>query len=173
MIIEEMRLRNPDLPYFADPLPQEFPAESPVSMTDLDELYPAASARAKEDSDVMQAARVATVALQQGHRGYRALWKHFVTVSIADLRHDYGALGVSFDRWLGESDAHGTVVTLLEKLTEQGLARVSDGALVVPVARTTDSKELPPLLLRNSEGAELYGATDIATLYNRVSEGVF
>lgn len=169
MIIEELRSRHPELPYFADPLPETFPVESPVTVHDLDELYPMASKRAKEDEAVMMAARRATVELQRGHAGYRALWRHFVNVSVEELKKDYGALDVSFDLWLGESDAHETVTRLLTTLVENGHAFRSDGALIMSVSSDTDAKKVPPLLLCNSEGAELYGATDLATIQNRVS----
>lgn len=170
MIIEELRKRDPDMPYFADPLPDSFPSESPVTIHDLDELYPAASARAKVDPEVMVAARKATVELQEGHAGYRALWRHFVTVSVADLKQDYGALGVDFDLWLGESDAHETTSKLLMTLVKEGFAHESEGALIMSVSREADTKAMPPLLLRNSEGAVLYGATDLATIENRVDQ---
>ena len=167
MVIEEMRNRYPHLPYFSSTPNVEYPATSPVTMADLDVLYPAASKRAKEDPDVMQEARRTTVELQQGNPAYRALWKHFVEVSVQDLRDDYEALDVHFDLWEGESDAHETVEMLTAQLVEDGLAHVSEGALVLPVAQNGDTKELPPLLLRNSDGAELYGATDLATIAMR------
>jgi len=170
MIIEELRLRSPEMSYFSDPIPDIFPAESPVTMEDLNELYPAASKRAKADPEVMKAARKATYELQCGHAGYVALWQHFVAVSILDLKKDYGALDVSFDLWLGESNSHETVTKLLKRLMKEGCAYQSDGALIMQVSRDTDAKEVPPLMLRNSEGAELYGATDLATLQNRVAE---
>ncbi len=170
MVIEEVRLQNPTLPYFSSTPQATYPTESPVTMEDLDTLYPKASQRAKEDPLVMQAARLATVELQRGHPGYRALWRHFVDVSVAELKKDYDALEVYFDLWYGESDAHDTVQTLCERLMADHLAQYSDGALIMPVARDGDSKEMPPLLLRNSDGAELYAATDLATIAMRVVE---
>ncbi|MDP1706223.1 MAG: arginine--tRNA ligase [bacterium] len=168
MLIEELKRQKPDLPYFDSAYTGPYPKEAPITISDLDEFYPAASKRAKEDEDAMIAARKATVELQQGRPGYRALWQHIVNVSIADLKRDYRDLGVTFDLWLGESDAHDTVVSIVKKLLKDGLARKSEGAIIIDVAESSDSKELPPLMLINSEGAELYGATDLATIVMRM-----
>lgn len=169
MLIEELKRRQPDLPYFDAEFSGPYPKEAPITIADLDEFYPTASQRAKDDPDAMIAARKATVELQNGRPGYRALWRHFVDVSIADLRRDYADLGVDYDLWLGESDAHEAVGPLVERLLKKGLARKSEGAIIVDVAELSDAKELPPLILLNSEGAELYPATDLATIALRMA----
>jgi arginyl-tRNA synthetase len=147
-----------------------YPEQSPVSMDDLETLYPRASAACKADPGRLEAARRATVELQAGRPGYRALWRHFVAVSEVGLAREFGALGVKFDLWKGESSVDGVIPSMLEDLKARGLAETSEGALVVPVARDDDSKPLPPLILVKSEGGVLYGTTDLATVIERVRE---
>jgi arginyl-tRNA synthetase len=170
MVIAELARRQPDLPYFDPESCGPFPPESPVTSGELEELYPTASQRAKDDPDFAEKARQATFELQQGRPGYRALWRHLVDVSVAELQADYGRLGVAFDLWLGESDAQARIPGLVERLRREGHARESEGALVVDVAEPGDAKEIPPLLLLKSDGAALYGTTDLATLDQRVEE---
>jgi arginyl-tRNA synthetase len=145
-----------------------YPEESPVSMDDLETLYPRASAACKADPARLEAARRATVDLQAGRPGYRALWKHFVSVSERGLAREFGALGVKFDLWNGESSVDALIPPMIEDLKARGLAQISEGALVVPVARDDDKKPLPPLILVKSEGGVLYGTTDLATIIERV-----
>ncbi len=171
MLIAELARRQPELPYFDDGSSSGFPAESPVSIEDLQRLYPEASARAKADPQAMEAARLATVELQAGRPGYRALWQHFVDVSVAELRADFAALGVEFDLWLGESDVADQIPDLIEQIKSQGAARIDQGALIVDVAEPGDKRELPPLLLTKSDGAALYATTDLATIEQRVAAG--
>ncbi|MBI5015835.1 MAG: arginine--tRNA ligase [Deltaproteobacteria bacterium] len=171
MLICEMRRRRPDLPYFDAGFAGPYPAEPPVTIDDLEQMYPAVSARCKEDDVEADAARQATVDLQEGRPGYRALWQHFVDVSLAGLRRDFGRLGVTFDLWLGESHAHSRIAALIERLKAQGFAARSEGAWIVPLgAGEGEGKELPPLLLVKSDGAVLYGTTDLATLEERVQD---
>lgn len=170
MVISELERRWPDLPYFDPAYQGEYPAESPVTIADLDEIYPAVSSRAKEDAAVMEAAKRATVLLQEGHPGYRALWQHIHDVSVADLKTDYDRLNIEFDLWLGESDTQARIPALIERLRAEGLAYQSQGALVVDVAEPGDKKELPPLMLVKSDGAVLYDTTDLATIEQRVQD---
>lgn len=169
-VIAEVRDRRPDLPYFDVDFSGPYPDQSPVTIQELDEIYPAASKRAKENPEFMEAARRATVELQEGRPGYRAFWQHLVNVSIAELKRDYTDLNVHFDFWLGESDAHELVEPLVERLKNEGFAYISDGALVVDVAQEDDNREIPPLLLVKSDGAMLYATTDLATVEYRVEE---
>jgi len=145
-----------------------YPAESPVTMEDLEELYPAASAACKADPKRLEEARSATAELQAGRRGYRALWQHFVDVSEQGLTREYGSLGIEFDLWKGEASVEPLIGPMIEDLKSRGLAVESEGALVVPVAQSDDKKELPPLILVKSDGAVLYGTTDLATIVDRV-----
>jgi arginyl-tRNA synthetase len=168
LIMELQRLR-PDLPYFDPNAKGPFPKESPCTMEDLLTLYPQASARCKEDPEAREAARIATAELQAGRPGYRALWQHFVDVSIADIRRDYGRMGVDFEQWYGESRYQSRLVTLTQRLIAEGIAVESEGAIIIPVAKD-ESDKIPPLMLRNSEEGFGYGATDIATIDERVND---
>lgn len=170
MVITELARRKPELPYFDTEFKGEYPSESPVTMDELDELYPTASKNAKEDEVLMEGAKKATVELQAGRVGYMALWRHIVRVSVADLKEGYGRLGVSFDLWFGESDVRGLLPGMMSELKERGVALESDGALIMEVVELEDKKEIPPLMLYNSDKAVLYGGTDLATIKKRVDE---
>jgi arginyl-tRNA synthetase len=146
-----------------------YPAQSPVTMDDLEEMYPAAAAACKADPARLDEARAATAELQAGRPGYRALWRHFFAVSEVGLKREYASLGVSFDLWKGEADVDALIAPIVEDLKTRGLAVMSEGALVVPIAELTDKKEMPPLILVKSDGAVLYGTTDLATIVDRVN----
>lgn len=169
-VIAELADRNPGWIYFDAAFTGPYPDQSPITMAELDEIYPAASQRAKNDPAFMELARQATVALQSGRPGYFALWQHFVNVSVASLKQDYADLNVHFDLWLGESDTQSLLDELIARLKAAGFAHESEGALVVDVTQPDDKKELPPLLLVKSDGAVLYGTTDLATIDLRVQE---
>lgn len=170
MLICELQRRSPELSYFNASYAGPYPAEPPVAIDELEEMYPAASAACKSDKASMEAARRATAELQQGRPGYCALWKHFVDVSVEALKNDLMKLGVSFDLWQGESHYNERLPPMIEELKAAGHARVSEGALVIPVASPSDKKEVPPLMLEKSEGGYLYGTTDLATVEERVRD---
>jgi arginyl-tRNA synthetase len=167
-LISEIEIEDIAPIYFDPNVVGPYPADSPVSMEELETLYPRASAACKADPARLEAARRATVDLQAGRPGYRALWRHFVTVSEAGLAREFGSLGVKFDLWNGESSVDALIPPMLEDLKQRGLAEISEGALVVPVARDDDKKPMPPLILVKSEGGVLYGTTDLATVIERV-----
>ncbi len=169
-LIIEVERRMPELVYFDDAYSGEYPAESPVTLDDLQEMYPAVAARCKNDPEEAERARQATLELQLGRPGYRALWNHFASVSQVSQGRDFEDLGVTFDLWHGESTVHDRVGPLIEGLISAGIARDSDGALVVEVAEPGDAKEVPPLILSKSDGAYLYTTTDVATIEARVQE---
>lgn len=169
-LIIEVERRMPELVYFDDAYSGEYPAESPVTLDDLQEMYPAVAARCKNDPEEAERARQATLELQLGRPGYRALWNHFASVSQVSQGRDFEDLGVTFDLWHGESTVHDRVGPLIEGLISAGIARDSDGALVVEVAEPGDAKEIPPLILSKSDGAYLYTTTDVATIEARVQE---
>lgn len=168
MVISEVERRNPSLPYFDENFTGEYPKEAPFTIDELEDIYPYASKLAKSDEAVMNAAKQATVELQQGRRGYVALWKHILNVSVKDLKKNYGALDVDFDLWNGESDAQKFIPDMIKYLKDNGYAENSQGALVVNVAKEDDKAEIPPFLLLKSDGASLYGTTDLATIIDRV-----
>ena len=167
LIITELARRQPALPYFDESFYGDYPKEAPFTISELEEIYPTASARAKQDEDFAKKAHDATAALQQGRRGYRALWQHIMDVSVADLKKNYDRLNVSFESWLGESDAQPYIPPMLEVFEQKGLLVDSEGARVVEVAEPGDSKEIPPCILVKSDGATLYATTDLATICQR------
>ena len=168
LIITELHERKPDLPYFQEDFTGEYPAEAPFTISDLEEIYPAASKRSKEDEAYREAALEATAQLQKGSRGYRALWKHIMNVSVTDLKKNYGDLNVDFDLWKGESDAQPYIPDMVAYLKDNGFAREDQGALVVDVKEETDTKEVPPCIILKSDGASLYATTDLATIVERM-----
>jgi len=170
MLIHELSLRAPDLPYFDPNVAGPYPNEPPLTLQELEEMYPAASSRCKENPSDMDAARLATAELQAGRAGYIALWQHFVALTTVSLKRDFAFLGIDFDLWWGESTVHGRIGPMVEGLKSAGLAVESDGALVVPVAIEGEKNAMPPLILEKSDGAVMYGTTDLATLQARFGE---
>ena len=169
-LITELEEEQPGLPYFDAGFDGPYPDEAPVDIEDLARLYPQASAKAKADEARLKKSRKATADLQAGRAGYRALLRHFINVSVAALKKDFGDLGVHFDLWKGESDVDPLIPGLVEDFKSRGVAEESDGAWVVRVARDDDKKELAPLILVTSEGSSLYGTTDLATILDRRQE---
>ena len=167
LIIEELRDRKPDLPYFDDHFQGEYPEKAPFTISELEDIYPAASKKSKEDEAFKNRAQEATFQLQSGYKPFRAIWKHIMDVSLADLKKNYGNLGVTFDLWKGESDAQEYIPGLIQDLQDKGLAYESQGALVVDIAQEGDSKELPPCIIRKSDGAALYATSDLGTILER------
>ena len=157
LIINEVRHRQPELPYFDADFTGEYPKEAPFTISDLEQIYPHASGYAKEHEDYMQEAQQITAQLQEGHPGYIALWQHILSVSIEDLKKNYDKLDVHFDLWKKESDAQPYIPDMVEKMKADGLAYMSEG----------DKKELPPCLIVKSNGASLYATTDLATIVER------
>ena len=167
LVITELRKRNPELVYFDEQYEGEYPEEAPFTINDLEEIYPYASAYAKEHEDYKEEALAATFELQNGRKGYRALWKHIMRVSIADLKRNYENLNVTFDLWKGEADAQPYIPDMVKMMKEKGFAYLDQGALVVDVKEETDTKEIPPCMILKSDGAALYDTTDLATLVER------
>ncbi len=170
LIITELAKRKPELPYFDDTFEGDYPKEAPFTISELEEIYPYASAKSKEDETYKEAALAATYELQQGRRGYRAIWQHIIQISVTDLKKNYEKLQVTFDLWKGESDAQPYIPDMVHKMKEEGYAYISDGALVVDVKEETDTKEVPPCMILKSDGASLYNTTDLATIIWRMKE---
>ena len=167
LIITELKKRQPDLPYFDESYEGEYPAEAPFTISELEEIYPTASAYAKEHEDYREEALQATYLLQNGNRGYRAVWDHIMNVSVTDLKKNYENLNVEFDLWKGESDAQKYIPDMVQMLKDEGYAHYDEGALVVDVQEEDDNKEVPPCMILKSDGAALYDTTDLATLVER------
>ena len=161
LIIEELKDRN----------------QTEFDLSDLEEIYPAASAKSKEKDEngelteraleFKDRALAATEKLQSGDSECMAIWKRIMELSIPDLKRNYDSLNVSFDLWKGESDVQKYIPDMLKDLEERGIAYESQGALVVDISEEGDTKELPPCIVRKSDGASLYATTDLATLIER------
>ena len=170
LVITEMKERYPDLVYFDENFDGEYPEEAPVTVTELEEIYPTASRKSKEDPAYKEKAMEATYKLQSGVKGYRALWKQIIKISVADMKRNYDNLNVTFDLWKGESDVHDVIPGMVDYMKKEGYAYISDGALVVDVKEDTDTKEIPPCMILKSDGASLYNTTDLATIMERMRE---
>ena len=169
LIIAELQERQPELCYFDPDFTGEYPAEAPFTLSDLEEIYPTASSK-KTDPVFAEKAHVATFELQQGRRGYRAIWNHVMGISLPDLKRIYDCLDVHYEKWLGESDADPYIPAMVQDLKNQGLAVLSEGAWVVPVAEESDKKEVPPMILIKSDGSAIYATTDLATIVQRMQD---
>ncbi len=167
LVITELKHRQPELPYFDESYTGEYPAEAPFTVADLEEIYPFASGKSKEDEAYHAEALENTHKLQSGDRGYRALWQHILNISVADMKRNYANLAVTFDLWNGESTVNDLIAPMVEKMKADGKAYESEGALVVDVAEESDAKEVPPCMILKSDGAALYTTTDLATIQDR------
>ena len=170
LIITELKQRRPELVYFDDTYTGEYPEEAPFTISELEEIYPTASKKSKEDEPYKEAAMQATYELQHGRKGYQALLQHILNVSVTDLKRNYANLNVSFELWKGESDAQPYIPDMVQKMKDDGFAYISDGALVVDVKEETDTKEIPPCMILKSDGASLYNTTDLATMVWRMKD---
>lgn len=170
LIITELKEREPELVYFDESYNGDYPKEPPFTLSELEELYPTASAKSKEDAQYKKSAMEATYELQSGRRGYHALWQHIMDVSVPDLKENYKKLDVDFDLWKGEADVQDLIPDMVEYMKKEGYAYISEGALVVDVKEETDTKEIPPCMILKSDGASLYNTTDLATIIDRMKE---
>ena len=174
MIISEIKYRYPDLVYFDKNYTGEYPSESPVTVDDLNEIYPTATAKAKEDEDRMEEAREATSILQneykEGHKGYYELWKKLVEISVEDLKKSYDKLDIHFELWRGESDCHKSIPKMIEELEKNNLLKDSDGAKIIEVSEEGDTTEIPPVIVKTKSDSVGYQATELATIYERMEE---
>ena len=170
LIITELKERQPDLVYFDESYTGEYPTEPPFTISELEEIYPTASGKSKEDKEYKDRAMENTFKLQNGVRGHRALWDHIINVSVTDLKKNYANLKVDFDLWKGESDVHDIIPGMVEYMKKEGFAHESEGALVVDVKEETDTKEIPPCMILKSDGASLYNTTDLATIMERMEK---
>lgn len=167
LIITELRHTRPELPYF-DEKAEVYPEDAPFTVSDLERIYPAASAKSKEDPAYKEEALQATHELQDGRPGYRALWKQIMQISVADLKKNYDRLDVHFELWKAESDAQPIIPGMIRDLKKRGIAYEDQGALIVDVSEPTDKKPVPPCLIQKSDGSSLYATTDLATVVDRM-----
>ena len=170
LLITELQDRSPNLPYFDSDFKGEYPAEAPFTNKDLETMYPIASQHAKDDESFATRAHENTKLLQDGHRGYRALWQHFIDLSVADIKKLYDELGVSFDLWRGESHVHERLWRMIDRLRSNGTLVKDQGAEIIPLGKSKNGNDLPPVIMVKSDGGVMYAATDIATIEERVDE---
>lgn len=168
MIISEIENLHPDWPYFDDSKADGFPVEHPYNVNEVTELYKKASARCKEDDAAREKARIITAKFQDGHAGYRALWKHLRDVSVEAVKEIYGDLDVNFDLWLGESDAHETCKEIMKIAKDKDILEKDEGAEIIRLEESNKPK--PPVILEKSDGGFTYAATDIATIKMRCDD---
>jgi len=170
MIIAYMSEEYSDWPYFSDTNKIEDMGDLPISVQDLNQMYPMAAKRFKENENFASKAREATAKLQSGNQAYKALWEKFVSLSLSEIKNDFQMLNVDFDLWLGESHADPYVEEMVAELIEKGIAYESEGALVIDVSTDSDKYDLPPLILQKRDGAATYATTDLATIKMRLKE---
>lgn len=168
LIIGELKRRKPELVYFDDNYQGEYPKEAPFTISELEEIYPVASEYSKENPEFREAAKYITYQLQNGHRGYTAIWNHMMKVSVTDVKRIYDTLNVSFELWKKESDVQPYIPEMVQYMKDNNYTRISEGALVVDVKEETDTKEIPPCMILKSDGAALYNTTDLATIVERM-----
>ncbi len=168
LVISGLEKKYPEMPYFNEAYEGEYPNNPAFNIRELEEIYPQESKLAKESEDAMNRAKNITAELQNGRKGYVALWKQILNVSIEDLKKNYHDLNVEFDLWNGESDSEKFIPAMVEYLKNNGYARISEGALVVDVEEPDDKKPMPPIIIQKSDGASLYGTTDLATIWERM-----
>jgi arginyl-tRNA synthetase len=164
MLIEAIKKKMPEADYFDEHFEGSYPDSSPVTVDELAALYPQAAALCKADEAEMQKARTSTLELQKKKRGFVALWTHFFNISIESLKKDFNELGVRFNLWNGESSVHSLAESLIERLIKDNIAVESDGATIIEL-----EEDIPPLILKKSDGAFMYGTTDLATIVERVN----
>lgn len=167
LVIEGVREKDASLPYFDESFTGEYPTEPPFTLSELEQIYPASSARSKVDEEYKERAHRTTLEFQLGKPGYVALWHHIMNVSVPDLKRNYEDLNISFDLWKGESDVQPYIPAMVQDLIDKGLAYESQGAMVVDVQEESDTKEIPPCIVRKSDGAALYATSDLATIVER------
>ncbi len=139
-------------------------AAAPVE--ELERLYVRSYERARAEEDWMAQCRKELVKLQAGDPENLALWQEFIRLSRGEFDRIYARLNVTFDLTRGESHYHDRLPGVIERLESTGLARESEGALVA----FFDGDKLPPCIVRKSDGAFNYAATDVATVLSRVEE---
>ena len=171
LVVLEIKKRYPDLPYFDENYTGDYTEITlPVTNKDLEEIYPFASNKSKEDEKYLEEARDITFKIQNHERGYYDLWKKVVEISKADIKTVYDMLNVEFELWLGESDAAEYVDELTNIFEEKHALVESEGALIVDVKEESDKAPMPPLLFKRSNGTISYETTDLATILQRKKE---
>ena len=171
LVEKEIKERYPDLPYFDPSYDGDYSeVELPITNKDLEEIYPIASAKAKDDEEYLKDARDITNKMQHHERGYYELWQKIIEISKADIKKVYNEINVNFELWNGESDAMEYFPKLTEIIESKNLLIDSEGAKVIDVTDENDKNEMPPLLYIKSNKTVSYETTDLATLLQRKEE---
>ena len=171
LVVLEIKKRYPNLPFFDENYTGDFSdVELPITNEDLEEIYPYASNKSKEDEAYLEEARDVTAKIQSKTKGYYDVWKKVIEISKADIKEVYDTLNVFYDLWLGESDAVEYFEELNEIFEKSGVLEESEGAKIVEVKEETDNAPMPPLLFLKSNGTLSYQTTDLATILQRVKE---
>ena len=169
LIITEFAVQNPDSPYMKEDYLGPYEPLN-IELSYLNEIYPLASKKSKEDEEYRARAKRATFDLQNGRPGYIAFWKEVMRVSVSDLKKNYENLGVNFELWYGESDSQKYIPDMIEKFVKDGFAHEDQGALVIDVAKEDDKAPMPPVIVKKTDGSDIYATTDLATILQRVKD---
>lgn len=167
LVIAEYNERHPDWACFKEDFDPEKDEIPELDADELNEIYPFASAKSKENEEFKEKAHRITYLLQKHHAGYYALWKELVRASVKDVKSNFSKLNVEMDLWYGESDSDGYIPELIDRLTESGLLYESEGAMVVDVQEPDDKITVPPVIVKKSDGSSIYATTDLATIIQR------
>lgn len=167
MVIYELRNRYPNLNYFKEEESDNWD-ELPITAKDLEEIYPVASTKAKEDENIMEEVRLITKELEEGKPNYVALWDKIKKLSIEDIKGVYKKFNTDFDLWEGESDCYSYMMPMLEELRKDGYLKKSEGAEIIEIKEDTDKAPMPDLVVVKSNGATLYATRELATMVSRV-----
>lgn len=166
MVIYEIKDRYPHLNYFDESYQGEY-EELPITEKDLQEIYPTASNKAKENEEIMNKVHDITIKIEQGHRGYTALWNKIKELSIKDIKKIYKRLNTTFDLWEGETDCYPYIPEVIDILKNKNLMYESEGAMVVDTIEETDNEPMPPLVVLKGNGGTVYQTRELATLLSR------
>ncbi len=168
LVILEIKKRYPTLPFFDPNYQGSFSDISiPITNADLEEIYPYASNKAKEDATYLEEARIVTTKIQNQERGYFDLWRKIVELSKEEIKKVYDNLDVYYDLWQGESDEVLYFDKLKQRMEDANVLEESNGALIIDVKKDDDKAPMPPLLFIKSNGSISYETTDLATILER------
>ncbi len=142
----------------------------PKNADDINVMYPASSARAKEDKAWLERAQRVTVDLQNGNPEYLKIYNEFAPMSLSQISDILIRLNIlPFDENKGERLVAEYVPAVQKILEDKKLLVNDDGAVIIPVKQETDNAPMPPVLWRSSTGAQTYAAADLAAIYYRTT----
>ncbi len=153
-----------------------------ITLDTLNDEYPKASKRKDVDEHFKKLADDYTLFIQQKREPYYTIYRKIRAMSVEEIKKNYALLNTSFDFWFGESDAEDYIDGVVKLFVDKKLARVSEGALVVDIAREGEhipipkkneneeqryKNPMPPAILKKYNGGYLYISTEIATIAMR------